>query len=329
MRIGYYNKEKFDKYGLDPPRTWEELREVARVFHEKEGVGRVAIAGFPGPPTSSTVYEFVRAAGGDLNPLTLKDHRSREAFAFLEGLEPDLAPQYVDTKFDTANEFLIDDQVYLVRNWTFGIKVVIFDAGKKEINVYPGWEGTEGELHVLGGDLLAVPNGAPHPELAVKLIELLLSQEIQERLVAKLRWPPMRLDAYGTVEPEMKPYFEAVRDALAASEARPNVPQWAVVEGILFDAFQGLVINEEDISALKGYAQRMEEEVPSSYIRYQVEKDDTMESLAERFRTTVDMLAKVNDIPTWTSICPGQILLVPAQRITSQPSADGSLPVTP
>ena len=178
-----------------------------------------------------------------------------------------------------------------------------------------------------------MPKGAPHPELAVKLIELLLSQETQEKLVNRLRWPPMRLDAYGTIEQDIAPYFEAVRDALSRAEARPNVPQWAVVEEILHDAFEGLVLNGEDISELDTYAEKMKK-VPSSYIRYLVKEDDItddngLESLAERFRTTVEDIAKANDIPTWTRICKGQVLLVPPQRFTSQPSADGSLPAAP
>ncbi len=325
VKIAFYNEKKFIQRGLDPPETWDDLLHVAELFKDSEGVGRVAIQGKADPKAVSavTAYEFIKAAGGD--PMTLDDDRTRMAFEFLQDLSEYLAPQYTETDWDTANEYLINDAVYLVDNWTFGIKVIVEDARKTEIKAYSGWEGPGREFHVLGGDVLAVPKGAPHPEKAVKLIELLLSQETQEKLVDKLRWPPMRLDAYGEISPEMAPYFKAVRDGLSSAETRPNVPQWALVEDILADAFQGLVVNGDDISTLDTYIERMKQ-VPSTYIRYRVKEGDTLESLAERYRTTVEMLAKVNDIPTWTSICQDQILLVPPQRFTSQPSAGGSLP---
>jgi hypothetical protein len=96
VKIAYYNKQAFAQYGLKPPRNWEELLEVARVFKEKEGVGRVAIQGYPGPPTAVTVFEFVMAAGGDA--LTLDDDGARDAFEFLQRLEPYLAPEYAEAR---------------------------------------------------------------------------------------------------------------------------------------------------------------------------------------------------------------------------------------
>ena len=157
VKIVFYNKHKFDQYGLDPPKNWDQLLQVAKVFKEKEDVGRVAIHGYPGKASAVTVIEFVKTAGG--NPLTLDDDGSKKAFAFLKELEPYLAPEYVETRFDTANELLIDDEVYLVSNWTYGFKVVVKDAGKKEIKVYSGWNGPESEVHVLGGDVLSIPKG--------------------------------------------------------------------------------------------------------------------------------------------------------------------------
>jgi len=107
VKIAFYNEQKFAEYGLEPPRDWDQLLEVARVFKEKEGVGRVAIQGYPGPAAAVTLFEFVKAAGED--PLTLDDDGSREAVDFLQRLEPYLAPEYVETTFNTANELLIDD----------------------------------------------------------------------------------------------------------------------------------------------------------------------------------------------------------------------------
>ena len=167
--------------GLSPPKSWPELLEVARRFKEEEGVGRVAIQGDPGAATAVTLFEFVTAGGG--NPLTLADEESKRAFEFLTELEPYLASQYVEMSFDTANELLIDDQVYLVMNWTFSVKVVVQDAGRDDIKAYSGWKGPNGESHVLGGEVLAIPNGATHPIEATKLVPF-------DRYLVKFRETP-------------------------------------------------------------------------------------------------------------------------------------------
>jgi len=306
VKIAFYNKQKFDKYDLKPPRTWDELLAVAKVFHEKEGVGRVAIQGYPGPATAVTVFEFVTAAGG--NPLTLDDDESWRAFEFLKELELYLAPEYEETRFDTANELLISDVVYLVSNWPYGIKVVIEDAGKEEIKVYSGWRGPKGEAHILGGDVLAVPKGAPHKKKAIKLIELLLEKENQQKLIARLRWPPARFDAYELASP----YSQCIQNALGFAVLRTTAPQWTMVESVLDSAFEGLVREGEPIDTLDKYRDRLKK-IPSEYIRYTVVPEDTLEVIARRYNTTVDFLAKANGITPQTHVCPGQILLVPQQ----------------
>ena len=310
VKIAFYNEKKFAQYGLRPPKTWEELLDVARVFYEKEGVGRVAIQGYPGPCTAVTVFEFVTAAGGD--PTSLDDSGSKTAFEFLQKLEPYLAPEYIETRFDTANELLIDDEVYLVSNWTYGIKVVVEDAGKKEIKAYRGWMGPEGEVHVLGGDVLAVPKGAPHPNEAVRLIELLLEKETQQEMLSRLRWLPVRFDAYRGISPEMAPYFNAVSETLPFTVLRPTVPTWPMVECQLDKAFRELIQERKDIALLEKYSTALKN-IPSQYLRYPVQTGDTLELIAHRHNTTVDILAAVNCITTRAPICPGQILLVPQQ----------------
>ena len=305
VKIAFYNEPKFAQYGLKPPETWNELLEVAKVFHEEEGVGRVAIQGYPGPATAVTVFEFVKAFGGD--PLTLDDDESWRAFGFLKELELYLAPEYEETRFDTANELLICDVVYLVSNWPYGIKVVIEDAGKTEIEVYSGWRGPKEEAHVLGGDVLAVPKDAPHKEKAIKLIELLLEKKNQQKLLSRLWWPPARFDAYELASP---PYSQCIQKALGFAVLRETSPQWTLVEGVLDRAFREIVQEHGDLDLLKKYSAELKK-IPSEYIGYPVVPEDTLEVIARRHNTTVDFLAKANGITPQTPVAPGQILLVP------------------
>ena len=308
VKIAYYDEQRFALRGLEFPKTMLELLNVARTFYQQEGRGRVAIQGFPGPAAAVTAFEFITAFGGD--PLSLGDKESKDAFMFLQALEPYLAPQYVETRFDTANELLIEEQVYLVMNWTFGIKVVVEDAGKTAIRSASGWRGPRGEFHVLGGDVLGIPKGSRNPEKAAELLKLLLSKEVQQTLFDRLRWLPVRSDAYAVVSPELAPYFEAVRDAVGHAGTRPKDPQWTLAERVLADAFEGLVVNREPIECLDLYADRMAK-IPSDYVLYTVALGETITSISTDFNTTVQIMAQANGITPTTAIGLGQILLVP------------------
>jgi ABC-type glycerol-3-phosphate transport system substrate-binding protein len=83
--------------------------------------------------------------------------------------------------------------VSVVDNWAYGIKVVMGDFEKKNIKVTPGWRGS---VRVLGGDVLAIPKNAPHPERAIKLIEQVVAKETQCALAEMLFWVPVREDVH-------------------------------------------------------------------------------------------------------------------------------------
>jgi trehalose transport system substrate-binding protein len=186
-----------------------------------------------------TVFEFIKAGGGD--PLVLNDAGSVKAFEFLAQLEPLMTPEYRTAKFDTMNTILSNDTAYLGSNWPFGINVIVDKNGRKDIKAYKGWAGPAKESHVLGGEVLGIPAGAPNRAGAIQLAEFLMSKDTQSQLLTKLGWPPMRTDAFGSVPEWQGPYFQAVQEALKNVDARPNVPYWEDASRAMNDAFRDIV----------------------------------------------------------------------------------------
>ena len=84
VQIAYYHAPKFAAYGLQPPRTWDELLAVAQRFKTEEGVGRVLLHGTLDLNTTTHVVEFIWAAGG--NPLVLNDPGACRHSPFSNGL---------------------------------------------------------------------------------------------------------------------------------------------------------------------------------------------------------------------------------------------------
>lgn len=253
VEIAFYNEDAFNKHGLTPPQTWDELLKVAKTFHEKEGVGKVGLKLVLDGNTTTQLFEFIWAAGGD--PMVLNDDGSVKAFNFLKELYPYLAPDSKKADWNTTNKYLAQDAFYLASNWPFGVNVIVEEGGKKEIKAYGGVAGPVRASRVLGGEVIGIPAGAPNKDLALKFAEHLMSKEVQEALVSKLAWPASRSDAYGTVADWQKPYFAAINDALENTQPRPNVTYWDTVDKSLNDAYREIVMEGKDTkSTLDKYA---------------------------------------------------------------------------
>lgn len=244
VQITYYNADKFAQYGLQPPRTWPELLVVARTFTEQEGIGRVLFKGVGGSPTTTQLYEWIVAAGGD--PFDFAHPGTVQTFQFLAALRPYLAPDSRRAKWDTSNDALAQDAVYLAQNWTFGIPLLVREYGKTAIRTYQGWAGPEREAHVIGGDVLGIPVGAPQRQLALELLHYLQSQKVQQTLVSRLGWPSLRADVDAAVDDWMQPHLTAIQQALQHGVFRANVPYWAAYERIANEAVQRILWRGED-----------------------------------------------------------------------------------
>jgi len=251
VQITYYNKGIFDKYGIFPPGSWNELLKVAMIFKRNEGAGKILFKAYGGASTATQLYEWIVSAGGD--PLSINDEGCVNTFAFLQSLWPYCSPDSIRAKFDTSNEYLARDSAYLMQNWPFGIRVIVENYKKTGIATYHGFSGPVREAHVVGGEVLGIPRGAPNKALALKFIKYLQSKVVQEELVSKLGWPSIRADAYGTVPGWMKPHFRAVSEALEYGVFRRNVYYWNDFVKYINEAFAEIVIRGQPVKRTLDY----------------------------------------------------------------------------
>jgi trehalose transport system substrate-binding protein len=245
VQIAYYNAKKFDAYGLTPPRSWDALLKIAQAFTQKEGIGRVLFKGVGGAPTTTQLYEWIVSAGGD--PFDFSHPGTVATFRFLRELAPFLSPDSRRAKWDTTNDALAQESAYLAQNWPFGVPLLVRDYGKHEIRTYSGWAGPEREAHVIGGDVLGIPAGATHRDLALRLIRHLQSREVQAVLASRLGWPTIRADVAGAVDPWLRPHAAAVQEAMGHGVFRVNVPYWAEYERLASEAVERILWRNEKV----------------------------------------------------------------------------------
>lgn len=155
----------------------------------------------------------------------------------------------LSASFDTSIDYFLSRKVDLVDNWTYSYKRIVENTigsapgtPHDGVGVYAGWQ----RRHVIGGDFLAVPQ-PPAPEVtndkpgwfgqvlarinaslkgpdkarkAVHLAALLLEKETQKKLAERLRWVPIRTDAFDALP---DPLRTAVNEAMEDPIVRPYV----------------------------------------------------------------------------------------------------------
>ena len=255
--INYYNTEMFEKYGLTPPTTWDELYETAKTVKEQEGLGRICLKmGLNGDAIE--LVEFIRGAGGD--PLVLNDEGSIEAFTFLQKLWPELSENTTTATFSTTNTYLATDEVYYAPNWPFSANILVKDGGKTTISATEGYAGPAGFVKTLGGEMLGIPVGSKNKDLALKFIEYMESKEVQTLLMKENGWMSFRSDVYGDADEWQKPFLEATQKAMEAAQPLPRVSYWPEAQRAINDAAKEICMNGADVkTTLDKYAAQIAE----------------------------------------------------------------------
>jgi trehalose transport system substrate-binding protein len=250
--INYYNENKFNQYGITPPKDWDELYQVSKLLKDKEQIGRICLK-IKLSGDAIDLVEFIRSAGGD--PLVLNDQGTIEAFTYLQKLWPELSPDTLKASFSSSNTFLSTDEVYYCPNWPFAANIIVKDGGKTEIKAYEGFRGPKGFVKTLAGEMLGIAKGSEHKELALKFMSYLMSRDVQATLLKENGWASFRTDTYADAEEWQKPYFDALLKALAVAEPLPRVSNWDKIQQCLNDAGKEILLNGADVkTTLDKYA---------------------------------------------------------------------------
>ena len=260
VQITYYNTDVFDGSNYTIPETWDELLEVAKRLKAAYKVGKVAMQGTLDTNTTTQVFEFITAAGGEIT--TLNDTGSVKAFTFLQELYPYLSPETKKANWNTTNKFLSEETLFLARNWPIGMQVIVKQNQKTNVKAYATWAGPAGRATMIGGDVIAITKRSPNKDLALKFAGYLMSREIQTLLVTELGWPPIRSDALGSVPEWQQGFFQAIMEALRYGHYRPAIMGWSAVEKYVNLAFKDIVMDGRDVqTTLDTYARDLQEEL--------------------------------------------------------------------
>ncbi len=223
-----------------PPKNWEDLLRVARAHPGTIGLKAAHYEGLV-----CDLFPFVWQAGGDVfhpdSPPVYK------AVAFLKKLAPFLNPFVRSYKENSILQAQEQDEILLHPNWPFAVPL-LREKGllPSVLRTAPLPKGPAGAATILGGGYLGIPRTAPHPKLAVKLIQFLTSASTQRKLVGKLGWLAVRNDAWSAMSLRDKRDFSGFLAMRKAVRARPSLLVYPQISQIWQDGFYRLIFGKED-----------------------------------------------------------------------------------
>jgi trehalose transport system substrate-binding protein len=272
VKVVYVNKGRFAEAGATPPTTVDEFVSTAQELKADAGQPKVVIQleGSSGA-AAVTISSWIVSYGGD--PLILNDEGSVQAFTTLQQLWQDelLAPESLQSKFDTDIDYLRGETAWMAQNWPFTTATLADQGILGEFDVYAGWAGPAGPANVIGGEVLGIPRGVSGKEkdAAVALAQYLMSKEAQEILVAENAWPSVRDDALGQVPEEQQQTFDAIQEALQSGWYRPNVAYWGDVDEAINQAIQQIMVDGQPVqSTLDGLHGQIEQAASDAGAEY-------------------------------------------------------------
>jgi multiple sugar transport system substrate-binding protein len=235
----FYRKDLLEQAGLQPPKTYDELRDQAKQLQTPEMAGFVAQlsqteGGF------ITFLEYLWGHGGDLvdaemRPIVAEGEAGTQAlqrlvdFVYADKIMPESAVTMM-MGADAQNVFIEGRAVFL-RMWMTAAQQMDADgsavAGLWDVTTLPSATGDQPGPGCLGTWNLGISMFSQHPEEAAEAIRFLTSLEQQTQRYLGNGNLPARSAVFDNAEIQAKyPYVPVLRTAFEALKPRPVTPYY-------------------------------------------------------------------------------------------------------
>jgi trehalose/maltose transport system substrate-binding protein len=234
----YYRRDLLRKYGLEPPRTWQELTETARRIQQGErSAGNPRMWGyvFQGRPyegLTCNALEWLAASGAgrilaDDGAPAVDNARAAAALTLARSWIGAIAPEGVlnYAEEDARGVFQSGNAVFM-RNWPYAFALANAAgspiAGNVGVTALPAGTSDGPRAGTLGGGELAVSRYSRHPEIAAQLVLHLAGAAEQRRRAIEGSFAPTLPALYGDAELQRgQPLMAAIGEAVRGAVARP------------------------------------------------------------------------------------------------------------
>jgi trehalose/maltose transport system substrate-binding protein len=235
----YYRSDLLEKYGKEPPTTWQELTETAKEIQDGErDEGNQRMVGFVFQAKAyegltCDALEWIDSFGGGTivaedGSITINNEKAAQALDLAATWIGTIAPEGVlNYAEEEARGVFQSGNAVFMRNWPYAWALANAPdsavQGKVGITALP--KGGEDDRHTatLGGWQLAVSKYSQNAEAAADLVRYLTSSEEQKRRAIEGAYLPTLPELYQNEEVlAANPFFEEMGVVLDGAAARPS-----------------------------------------------------------------------------------------------------------
>lgn len=232
----YYRRDILAKEGKRPPRTWAELRELARTIAPKYGLDGYGtqLSAYEG--LTVNFAEAVQSAGGailgeDGTKVMVDSPQARQGLNFLvQGLREGWIPKRTLTfKEEESRKEFQDGRLLFMRNWPYAYGLLARKNSKVRnrfgVALIPGPYGPGAST--LGGADLAVSAYSRHQKTAIAFIKYFTGLENEREVLTEGSFPPVWVRLYE--DPALIrrfPYLPVLKRSILSARARPASPNY-------------------------------------------------------------------------------------------------------
>ncbi|MDN0194630.1 extracellular solute-binding protein [Streptomyces sp. S.PNR 29] len=238
-----YNKELFEKAGVEAPRTWDDLKKAAATIKDRTGVD-----GYWGSTQAYYAQSFLHGEGtdtvdADAKKITVTSPEAKKAYGTWLSLFSGKGLHKADTTADAyahIQEAFVSGKVASIIQGPWEITNFYKGSAFKDrdnLGIATVPAGSTGKAGApTGGHNLSVYAGSDeaHQKAALKFVKFMTSAKSQETIALKNSTLPTRDDAY-TAEVKADPGIAGYQGVLAAAQPRPALPEYSSLWGPLDD----------------------------------------------------------------------------------------------
>jgi multiple sugar transport system substrate-binding protein len=248
----YYRSDLLAKYGMQVPRTWQELVRTAQAITAKEpGLYGFIWQGKQYEGLVCNVLEYLWGNGGEVladGVPSLDSPENIEALQFMRDLiaRYGVTPALVTTAIEEPTRHLFGSgRALFMRNWPYAWNLFQQEGsavrGKVGVAPLPSFPG-HGSVSTLGGWQLGVNAYSRRPAAAEKLVRYLTSRAVQKELALAVGYKPTRRALYQ--DPDLlreQPFTASLAGVMLRARPRPVTPYYMMITQVLQPEFSAAI----------------------------------------------------------------------------------------
>ncbi|MFC0597254.1 extracellular solute-binding protein [Streptomyces palmae] len=242
----FYNKKMLKDAGVEPPKSWDELKTAAKKIKDKTGKTGLYLRG----DDAYWFLPFIYGEGGDLldtkaKKVTIDDEPGVKAFAAARDLvKSGAATTDASDGWENMQNAIKNGDVAMTINGPWAIEDTLAGKAfkdKSNLGVVPVPAGSAGQGSPQGGQNLAVYAGSKNLDASYAFAKYMSSAEVQTKTTEALSLLPTRTSVYDEPAVASNPKVKFFKAAVDKAVERPWIPEGnSLFQGILVE-FPGVV----------------------------------------------------------------------------------------